>query len=619
MFKPGKMRIILLFSILILSIGWTKLPAVDDLFSFAQSHKKDLRLNVYVTARQVQDNLSNEAGLREAVSVLRSLGITRAFLETYRAGVVVEPQLLKNARDHLRANGIEVAGGIATVPGKDFGVRQKAQLSWFNWQAPKTQADLERVMRQSAPIFDEFIVDDFMCTGDTSEMSKIVRGNRTWGEYRRDLLVEVAKRIFIDLPKQVNPGISMIIKYPQWYDRFHLFGYDVVRQPRNFDNVWVGTETRGPDTQRMGFVKQYQGFVNYRWIHSLVGNKIAGAWFDHIDCTANDFIDQAFESVLAGAREIMLFNYGNLIRGHAGHHLLRIHFPGLVELAQMVAQNPAKGVFGYKPPNSDAGGDLYIFDYLGMSGIPLVPCSQFPTREKVVFLPTQAAADPRIEPQLRQLLHRGGTAILTVGFLKTQGLTPGLSELGGISAIGTTGPFKAFRLFSGAKTVFFKDGLDLEAGLIVGKAKILLAVQQNGKKVPYLTVNKPPDGGEVFVLNSHTFSEADFKRVGEVLLPPRDLSVLNLPEDWLTVIRQSFNSPLGVLLQSPSRLAVHQFGENNWVLSNFNDHEVALGLQIAGESGPDFLEVFTKTKLQTSGNTLKLKVPKRTYFWLKRL
>jgi hypothetical protein len=51
----------------------------------------------------------------------------------------------------------------------------------------------------------------------------------------------------------------------------------------------------------MGFVQPTQGYMNYRWLTDVIGDKVEAAWFDHIECTAQNFVDQAWQSVLAGA------------------------------------------------------------------------------------------------------------------------------------------------------------------------------------------------------------------------------------------------------------------------------------------------------------------------------
>ena len=319
----------------------------------------------------------------------------------------MSPDLLLDVTEFFTQNGFEVVGGIATVPGTDFGVRQEARYGWFNWQNEKTLMDLRKVMEDIAPIFESFIVDDFLCTADTSIESKAAKGERSWSQYRRDLLTDLQTTLFIDPLRKVNPDVRMIIKYPQWYDRFHLFGYDVVRETALYDQVWVGTETRNMNTQRFGYVQPYEGFVNYRWLASVSGDKIGGSWFDHIECDRNDFIEQAWQSVLAGSQELCLFNYFNIINGHEGHHLLRMDYHHLADLAKTVKEFPVEGVQAYKPPNSDAGGDLYIMDFIGMFGIPLVPVSQYPDDAEVIFLPTQAAMDRGIFNKIQESLQKG--------------------------------------------------------------------------------------------------------------------------------------------------------------------------------------------------------------------
>ena len=322
------------------------------------------------------------------------MGITKVYIEVYRGGHTVSVCHLAWVRDWLRGKGLDIVGGIATVPGPDFGVRQEGPLDWFNWQDPKTQNDLRKVIVATAGLFDTFIVDDFLCTGDVSEQSQVARGDRTWSVYRRALLTEVAQRVLVAPAKQVNPTITMIVKYPQWYDRFHLFGYDTETLPRIFDQVWVGTETRGRTTRRFGFVQPYEGFVNYRWLAGIAAHNVGGAWFDHGDCGEHDFLDQAYTSVLAGARELVLFNLGDVVAGHPDHKELIAQFDQLADLAVFVRTRPVTGIPAYKPPNSDPGGDMYLMDFLGMLGIPIVPVYQFPEEAPVVLLPTQAASDP---------------------------------------------------------------------------------------------------------------------------------------------------------------------------------------------------------------------------------
>jgi len=234
-----------------------------------------LRFESYATSRQVEQMATDEEFRARVGEAVRRMGITKMYVEVYRAGHTVPPELLVIVRDWLVRQGIDVVGGIATVPGGDVGVRQQGPLDWFNWQNAKTQRDLEEIVRMAAGVFDTFIVDDFLCTGDVGEESDRARGERSWGQYRRELLTQLARSVLLEPAREVNPDIIMIVKYPQWYDRFHLFGYDTETLPRIFDRVWVGTETRGRNTRRFGFVQPYEGFINYRWLASSPAGRSA--------------------------------------------------------------------------------------------------------------------------------------------------------------------------------------------------------------------------------------------------------------------------------------------------------------------------------------------------------
>jgi hypothetical protein len=89
------------------------------------------------------------------------------------------------------------------------------------------------------------VVDDFLLSGDTSPESEQTRGRRSWGQYRRDLMTSLSQRAIVGPAKEENPDITMIVKFPQSYDRYHQFGYDTNRKPQLYDGVWVGTESRG--------------------------------------------------------------------------------------------------------------------------------------------------------------------------------------------------------------------------------------------------------------------------------------------------------------------------------------------------------------------------------------
>jgi hypothetical protein len=581
----------------------------DDVYSYALTRKSDLRLSAYITAHTVERMFATDAGRREIVSLLRCNGFTTVYVEVYRSGLIVSTELLRESVSFLEKNGFDVIGAIATVPGGDTGTPQEGQLGWFNWQTRKTQDDMRKIMKDSAPIFNTFIIDDFLCTADTSLISKSAKGDRSWSEYRRSLLTELSESVFIRPAKEVNPDIRMIIKFPQWYDRFHLFGYDVATKPALFDSVWVGTETRGQYTQRFGFVQPYEGFINYRWIKTLSGDKIGGAWFDHGDCDALDFIEQAYQSVLAGADELAVFNIDSYITGHPGHHLLRKDFENLANLAAGVRKNPVRGPSAYKPPNSDAGGDLYIMDYIGMFGISLIPESQYPEDATVIFLPTQAATDSLIYKKVVESINKGAKIIMTTGFIAN---SPDGDRLARLARITWPLPDKKV-----SKSSVYYDGdlkelkypLETNYQIIPDGASILLQTDVEGD-APFLSEN--PENN-IFVLNTYTFSQEDFDAVGEVLLCPKQIGLLELPKSWVNIIRSAFYSGEEPVLDAASRVTSQLLSDGSFVIHNYNREKTVVNIQLT--KAGNYVDGFTGKEIESNENEINLLMEPRSRLW----
>lgn len=582
---------------------------------------RDLRLSSYATSREVEQLATNEDVRTRAWQTIERMGITKLYIEVYRGGHTVSPEHLTFARDWLRQRDIEVVGGIATVPGGDFGVRQEGPLGWFNWQNEKTRRDLEKVIRMAAGIFDTFIIDDFLCTGDVSAESQAARGERSWGQYRRALITDAAESAFIRPARQVNPDITMIIKYPQWYDRFHLFGYDTQTLPKLFDKVWVGTETRGRNTQRYGFVQPYEGFVNYRWLADIAGNKIGGAWFDHGDCGEHDFLDQAYTSVLAGAAELVFFNFANLMEGHPDHERVIAEFNQLANLAAFVREHPVVGIPAYKPPNSDPAGDMYIMDFLGVLGIPLVPVHRFPENAPVIFLPAQAAADPNLLDHVSKARERGAQLILTANLLVASRRGGELARMVGVDPNIQSKPLRA-QLAGGSQNeqVF----IDLESPIEGKEGSGNIVCTSCDKKFSLLIVNETPHG-RVALLNTHTYNQTDFDAVHEVLLCPRPLGLLDINGPTLSTFRQVFGV---TTFEAPNCVTYHPFGPANsadCVIQNFNDKPVSVAVTMqAGNNKPNqFVEAFSgkpipiRTVEAENRIALDLPIPARGRIWVR--
>ncbi len=463
-----------------------------------------LKISVYATAGGIQGYLKTPEQRQRAAEAMRKLGVTRVVLEGRRGDEYVAPEQLKELRGQFSALGLESSGGIATVPGKAFGVRNQGALSWLNYEAPASQKGIAEFFRTNAAVFDELVVDDFYCTMDTSPESVKARGQKEWGEYRRDLLTGLIQPMMVQPARQVKPGVMLVIKFPQWYDGFHMYGYDPARMPASFNKVWVGTEVRNPKTQRMGFVQPTMGYMNYRWLTDVIGDKVEAAWFDHIECTGQNFVDQAWQSVLAGAKELVFFNLIDVIQGHPGHEPFVKALPELQAAARRVRGKKLEGVAYYKPAGSDPGDNRYLMDYLGMLGIPVVPVSTYPSKSRSVILGMQAAADPALMEKVKAHIKSGAKVAMTASLME---------------------------------------------------------------KV------KAPAG--VVRLDMRTFSEQDYRDVGEWLLPPKELAWMkNMTREQADALRKS----LGVKLSGPTEIAYYRFGTDEAFYS-FRDEDVKMKLK----------------------------------------
>lgn len=540
-----------------------------------------LRLAVYIMADTVQRLCRLEDERMQAVENLRNLEVNRVYLEGARGDALPTREELTLLRDLFQSAGFETAGGIATVAGKNFGIKQKDSRFWLFYEATKTREDIAAVMRLLAELFDTVILDDFFCTADCSDISTRKKRSRSWAQYRCDLMAELGKSIIMEPAKQTKSTVHVIIKFPQWYDLFHVFGYDVPRHVQNFDSVWVGTEARGATTQRYGYTQSYQSFVNFTYIRAIGGEKVRGAWFDHGDCTADDYLDQAYQSVLAGAQELVLFHYGNIAAGDPGDRELKAHLPTLRALAESVRQNPVQGPPAYKVPNADAGADKYLFDYLGMMGIPVQPVVAFPNDAPVIFLATHAAADPDIADKVKQTVDHGGKVIVTPGFLANVRDRENLCNLAGVAPDFTPQILEVSTVLDRRWEVPLETPLRLGARLPLTQAlPVLEALSSEGERLPFLTKN-PVGSGHVYVLNVMTFQDEDFTRMKELLLPPVPLRLTTLPQPWLNTLREAFSPDGKNPFNAPGNVIWQPMGAGGWYLQNNNTNGVTVVLDAA--------------------------------------
>jgi len=114
----------------------------------------------------------------------------------------------------------------------------------FDYTNPEDRAKIKEIVTATAKAFDEFILDDFFFTSSKSASAIAQKGDRSWTDFRLELMTEVSRDLVLDVARSVNPKVKVIIKYPNWYEHFQGVGYNLEVQPKIFDEIYTGTETR---------------------------------------------------------------------------------------------------------------------------------------------------------------------------------------------------------------------------------------------------------------------------------------------------------------------------------------------------------------------------------------
>ncbi len=558
------------------------LPLVLLVSMVVSMHCRALDIETFAVVSDVEQHLNSNSGRNRATEVMKRMEIEKIYLDLLRDGHEPDWELIEECHRYFSERGIAVSVGITTSPGTGGWGVLEPNGNCFCYTNEKTQQDLERLSTRAAELFDEIIVDDFFMTFCTCPLCDKARAGRSWEEYRSTLMAYVGRSCVVEPVHRVNPHCRVIIKYPQWYDKFHEFGYNPKLEGADFDAVWVGTETRNPLTRRFGYVQQFEGFFNFSWIASFYPEKTYGAWYDHGDITPEVFVEQGYQSVLAGAKNLTLFHLGNLLEYGEVQKAFVDSIPALRTLADLRLGRTPIGVHAYKPLGGrGSAGEFYIFDYLGMLGIPVVPCHDFPERADTIFLSSHSLEDPHLIDNMERHFQRGGSVVATPVFLSALAEEEEVRTRFGLD----TPPISAqaceateFLVDDGRISTLTEVRL---AHRIHPSAGTETPVVLGNEKFPIFTERLTREGGRAMVLCLSTFSQPDFDAIGERFLAPAPVSFLNLPQEAINRIRRSIVHRRPIAVDLPTRVGFYDLGDVV-VVENFRDADVAIGLNLEG-------------------------------------
>ena len=341
----------------------------------------------------------------------KHVGLDKVYLETHRALVNIPEEKMLAAKKIFTDAGIEVSGGITTTVLIDK--KKPAVYDTFCYSDPAHRAELMRIVRYTAKLFDEFILDDFFFASCKCKMCIAQKGKKSWAQFKLDQMEEVSREL-VATAKEVNPACRVIIKYPNWYESYQETGYNPGKQKDIFDGIYTGTETRNSSYSSQ-HLQRYMSYSLVRLMENIAPGRNGGGWIDMGGAMGNlsVYLEQAELTLFAKARELMMVNFPSMVNNPAlaalGVDLDRVD-------ALLSKLGTPVGVSTYEPYDSD--GEDQLINYVGMLGIPLNPVPYFDDKAPVVFLTQNSAYDPDIMDKFEKYVREGGIGIITSGFLR---------------------------------------------------------------------------------------------------------------------------------------------------------------------------------------------------------
>jgi hypothetical protein len=270
---------------------------------------KNFKVTVYIPVQVVERMVHDPDWLRSSWKTISRLHVDKVFIESYRAGVSADDETISRVKDFFLSQGVAVAGGMAMLAPGGGG-----QFRTLDYTDPKDRALTERMSALTARHFDEFILDDLFFSNTKSDSDIATKGQKSWDEFRMDMMDEVSRDLILKPAKTANPKVHVIIKFPNFYPSFQGMGFDLKNQPKIFPEIWTGDETRyAPTTDQQ--LRPYESYEIFRYFENIAPGRNGGGWVDPIAMQYLDrYAEQLWDTVLAKAPAINMFEYADLLR-----------------------------------------------------------------------------------------------------------------------------------------------------------------------------------------------------------------------------------------------------------------------------------------------------------------
>ncbi|MCD7850782.1 MAG: hypothetical protein LUH63_14240 [Parabacteroides sp.] len=547
---------------------------------------KSFKVSVYTRAYEVE-KMKDLHWLDSAWTIISSqVKVDKIYLETHRDLLIVPDKTLEQAKKFLQDRGVEVGGGIT------YTIDESNSFETFSYSNPEHRKKVQEIAEHTAKYFDNFILDDFFFTSSKSDIDIKAKGDKSWTQYRTELMTEAGQNLVINPAKKVNPNVKIIIKYPNWYDHFQGLGFNLATGPQIFDGIWSGTETRDPSSAQ--HLQNYLSYNIIRYFNNLRPGHNFGGWVDSGGSSMgmDRYAEQLWLSMFAKAPEIALFAYHELLGTKLRPEIHRTPWQGMgtsfnydemmkpirlpngsttlpttiarvagVSLEQIDAfvykLGKPIGIKNYKPFHSL--GDDFLQNYLGMIGLPMDMYPQFPTDQKVVLLTEQAKYDTDIIAKMKKQLQKGGDVVITSGLLAA--IPEKIADIAELRA----SDLKALVNDFGRAGTADKDILITQVRYQTNDAWDILSAGrplQKGVSGYPMLLRAPYSKGNLYVMT----------------IPDDYGNLYDLPEGALNAYRRILSQDLDMYIEGPSKVSLFLYDNGTFIVESFRDEPVTIRL-----------------------------------------
>jgi len=549
---------------------------------------KNFRVAVYVP-EYVVEQMKDPSYLQNSWETISGqVKVDKVYLETYRSGRIADDQLLEAVKSFFAGHGVEVAGGIGLT------VMESNNFQSFCYTDPKDREFVKMLSRKTARRFDEIILDDFYFNNTKNDSDIAAKGSRSWDDFRVELMDQASRELIVGPARQVNPKVKVIIKFPNWYEHFQGNGYDLEKEPRIFDGIWTGNETREADGTSQ-HLQQYQSYEITRYLENIAPGRNGGGWVDTGGLRYVDrYAEQLWDTMFAKAPTMMLFKWTELLNNALpGQRQAWSEIHTSFDYQQLVdsyaKSNPGKpttfagvagyslneidpivgkignpiGVVSYKPYNSS--GEEFLQNYFGMMGIPVEMVPKFSTNAKLVLLTEEAAGDPQLIAKIKTQLQAGKNVIMTSGLVRVL-QDRGLKDLVSLRTTSRK-----------VSVAHYSAGYRGPAGEGENNASVLIP------EIDYFTNDAVPvisaeaSGNSFPILLSNHYSKGTIF----VLTIPDNFNDLYLyPPSVVSALKEAVMGDFPVRMEGPNKVSLFVYNNHTFIVESYLDHPATMTVSI---------------------------------------